>query len=419
MSSTPPADPPRLRGLLFAIFVSSMPATLILPMLPTMGSDLGLDRFALGLLVGVYPLTSVIASPLWGRVSDRLGRKPALLGSLAGAALAFVSFGFATSYQGLFLARALQGLSGSARGIGFAVMSDTTEGGERAAGMGSVSAAMAAAFTLGPILGAAFMGEHPGRIISALRQLLGAPATGFDHLLPSLIGAILNIAAFAIVALGFHETWRKASRTENSRTGARSAGLSREAITVAVAVFMLQLLMSGVIQGTLQFSFTLWAHQVLGWRPQQLALSLAALGIGFVISSGGTLRPLLRRFPAEHVVLIGVLVDLSGMSLFIAGASDWRYAITGLGISSFGGGLWGTTVVGLISQATARAHQGLILGIANGIALIGRVAGPPVAGLLVEGFGPRSPFFGILACLALIFGTALGPAIRRKSFRGG
>lgn len=410
------AAPPPLRGLLLAIFVSSMPATLILPMMPAIGERLGVSGAALGLLFGIYPLTSVIAAPVWGRISDRFGRRPALLGTLAGAALAFLSFGLASSYAGLLAARALQGLSGSARGIGFAVMSDTTEGEERAAGMGSVSAAMALAFTLGPILGAAFMADDPGPWLRGIREALGAPATGFDYLLPSLVGALLNAIGFAIVLGAFRETWRPGATNPmaTTRYGDRKAATARTLLTAVVVLLTLQFVLAGLIQGTLQFSFTLWADSMLGWSAQQIALSLAVLGLGFVISSGVLLRPLLRRLPAAQVVLIGVLVDMAGITLFMARAEAWPWAIAGLFLSSLGGGFWGTTIVGLLSRETPQAHQGLVMGIINGAGLIGRVGGPPLAGLMAEALGPRAPFAGILAGLVLILLVTLRIARRRR-----
>lgn len=403
MSAAGTAGQPRLRGLLLAIFVSAMPATLILPMMPAIGERLGVSGAALGLLFGIYPLTSVLAGPVWGRISDRFGRKPALLGTLAGAAIAFLSFGLADSYGGLLLARALQGLSGSARGIGFAVMGDTTDAEQRTAGMGSVSAAMALAFTLGPILGAAFMDESPAPWASAIRMAFGAPASGFDYLLPSLAGALLNVVAFVIVLAAFRETWRPGQHAPPGGTPSVGAGgRGGSLLSVAVLLLTLQFVLAGLIQGTLQFSFTLWANTVLGWRAQQIALSLAVLGLGFVVASGILLRPLLRWLPASRVVLTGVLIDIGGMSLFIALAESWLWAVTGLFVSSLGGGFWATTIVGLVSREAPRAHQGLMMGVINGAGLIGRVAGPPLAGLATEALGSRAPFVAILAALALI-----------------
>ena len=130
-----------MRALLIAVFVSSIPATLILPMIPALGEQFGVGAAELGLLVGIYPLTSMAASPFWGRMSDRYGRKPILIVTLAGGALAFVCFAVSTSWVGLFIGRALQGLAGTPRGIGFAVASDMSKAEERSAAMGVITVA--------------------------------------------------------------------------------------------------------------------------------------------------------------------------------------------------------------------------------------------------------------------------------------
>jgi MFS family permease len=420
----------RLRGLLLAIFVSAMPATIVLPMLPSLGEELGVGNAALGLMFGVYPLTSVLAAPVWGRLSDRFGRKPAMLGSLAGTGLAFVAFGYVSSFEALFVVRALQGLAGSARGIGFAVIADTSRGEERAAGMGYVSASMALAFTVGPLLGAAFMGEDPSTPVRVLRELAGAPATGFDHLVPSLFGALLNAIAFGLVLLNFEETL-PARRNGPTATGAAEtvaatgtpARPDRGTLlpflaNAAVLVLIAQFALSGIIQGTVQFSFTLLADTVLGWTAQQVAMSLAAMGLGFVLATGVFMRPLLRRFSALQVMLAGVVLDVIGMLIFLTGIESGPQVITGLFISSFGGGFWATMIVGMISRQAPPEHQGVVLGIANGASLIGRVAGPPFAGLAAEAFGPRAPFVAILGCLALILAGAARRAARQRATSG-
>lgn len=415
MSEAPDKAAPRLRGLLLAIFVSAMPATIILPMLPNLGERFGASNAALGFLFGIYPLTSVLAGPLWGRFSDRFGRKPALIGSLAGTAFAFVLFGFAGSYEALFVARAMQGLAGSARGIGFAVMGDTTSGETRAAGIGAVSAAMALAFTVGPLLGAAFLGEDPSGPLRALRELLGAPATGFDHLLPSLVGAALNVIALIIVARGFRETLPPRPAPSGDNAAASSApSLAAVLTSAAVVLLIAQFALSGVIQGTMQFSFTLLADTVLGWSAQQVAMSLAVLGLGFVLASGVFMRPLLRRFTSSQVAIAGVLLDLAGTALFVSNPASGPIALSGLFLSSFGGGFWATMIVGHISRAAPPAHQGLVMGIANGAGLIGRVLGPPLAGLATEAIGPRAPFGAILACLLLILAAAVATARKAR-----
>ena len=150
-----------MRALLAAMFVSSIPTTLILPMMPSLGKQFGVGPAELGLLVGVYPLMSMLTSPFWGRLSDRYGRKPILICTLLGGALAFLLFALSTSWLGLLAGRAMQGLAGTPRGIDFAAASDMAGDEEKASSMGGVTAAMAIAFMVGPLIGGLFMGQDP------------------------------------------------------------------------------------------------------------------------------------------------------------------------------------------------------------------------------------------------------------------
>lgn len=400
--------PHTFRALLFAIFASSIPATLILPMMPSFGSAFDISPAELGLLVGVYPLMSMIASPFWGRLSDRYGRKPIMLATLVGGALAFGMFALSTSWLGLLAGRAMQGLAGTPRGIGFAVASDLSEGGEVSGRMGAVTAAMAVAFTVGPIIGGVFMGEDPDSWLGQLRLMFGLPGAGFNHVLPSLLGMSVNLIAALIIVFGFGETWHpnkaQAAAADADADAAADTGRSsfraaifKLSIVLAIAFFLL----SGFIQGSLQFSFALWADLSLNWSAQLIAWSGAAIGVGFALGSGVVLKPLTRRIGAERTVLAGTLIDAAGLSIFLLGQSSIIAALTGLVISGLGGALWATTILSLLSRQIDERDQGLALGVANGAALLGRVIGPAFAGYLAGNVAPGAPFAFILFCVAL------------------
>jgi len=393
---------PTMMALLIAIFVSSIPATIILPMIPSLGVEFGVAPAELGLLVGIYPLMSMLASPFWGRLSDRYGRKPILIATLAGGALAFLCFALSSSWVGLFIGRALQGLAGTPRGIGFAVASDMSEDNDRSASMGKVTAAMAVGFMLGPLLGGMFMGEDPASWAGQIRTIIGLPAGGFNHVLPSLIGVAMNILGLLIILTGFRETWHPHKDKHATKEKAEGKHSFREAIVHAsVVLAVIFFLLSGFIQGSLQFSFTLWADMTFGWTAQWIAWAGAIIGLGFALGSGVLLRPMLKRIGQEKTVLTGTLIDALGLSIFLLLQSSPLLALTGLLISSTGGALWATTILGLLSRDIAPEDQGLALGIANGAALFGRVMGPVFAGYLAATVAPGAPFVIILVCVGL------------------
>jgi DHA1 family tetracycline resistance protein-like MFS transporter len=410
MSSTRPT----MTALLIAIFVSSIPATLILPMIPSLGVEFGVAPAELGLLVGIYPLMSMLASPFWGRLSDRYGRKPILIATLAGGALAFLCFALSTSWIGLFAGRALQGLAGTPRGIGFAVASDMSEDEDRSASMGKVTAAMAVAFMLGPLIGGLFMGENPDSWAGQLRTTFGLPAGGFNHVLPSLIGVMMNIGGLLVILNGFKETWHpQKDKSEITEKNSAKHNLKEAILHTSVVLAIIFFLLSGFIQGSLQFSFTLWADMTFGWTAQWIAWAGAIIGLGFALGSGVLLRPMLKRIGQEKTVFTGTIIDVVGLSIFLLLQSSPLLALTGLLISSTGGALWATTILGLLSRDIAAEDQGMVLGIANGAALLGRVVGPVFAGYLAVSIAPGAPFAIILICV--IMAAARGAILVRHA----
>lgn len=384
------------------MFVSSVPATLILPMLPSLGTAFDVGPAQLGLLVGIYPLMSMLASPFWGKLSDRYGRKPILLATLCGGALAFLCFALSTSWLGLFAGRALQGLAGTPRGIGFAVASDLSTRDDRAAKIGYVTAAMAVAFTIGPLIGGLFMGENPDSWLGQLRAWLGLPGGGFNHVLPSLLGMVLNLLGAVAILVGLKET-RKASTSDEDADEAPegthhfATAILQVSVILAIAFFLL----SGFIQGSLQFSFALWADISVGWTAQLIAYSGTAIGIGFALGSGVVLRPLLKRYGQEKTVLTGTVIDAMGLCWFLYFQPIPVVALFGLLLAALGNSLWATTILGLISKQISPKDQGLALGVANGASLFGRVVGPIFAGYLAGAISPNAPFTIILFCVGL------------------
>jgi len=397
-----------MRVLLLAMFASSIPATLILPMLPRLGQHFDIGSAELGMLVGIYPLTSMLASPFWGRMSDRFGRKPVLVITLLAGAGAFLCFAASTSWLGLFAGRALQGLAGTPRGIGFAVASDLSDREERTAGIGAVTAAMAVGFTAGPLLGGLLMGENPDSLLGQLRALIGLEAGGFSHVLPSLFGVALNAGAALVLLLGFTETLRPdESGSEASDKQDNSVPFRQAILQSAVLVAVLFFLLSGFIQGSLQFSFALWADLQHQWNAQQIAWAMTAIGLGFAFGSGFLLRPLVHRFGQQRTVLMGTLVDASGLLVFLLMQHSLAGALGGLFLSAMGGALWGTTILSLLSQEISARDQGLAMGLANAATLLGRVAGPILAGYLATELSPGAPFVFMLCCVLVAAGRGL------------
>jgi MFS family permease len=143
----------RLWVLMAVAFVDMIGLMMVIPLLPYYAKDLGANAFVIGFLVAAFPVAQLTSSPIWGRVSDRYGRRPALMIGLAASAIAYVIFGLARALPLLFLSRIAQGLGGGTTGVAQAYVADTMAPHERAKALGWLSAATSAAVLIGPGLG--------------------------------------------------------------------------------------------------------------------------------------------------------------------------------------------------------------------------------------------------------------------------
>src|SRR5690348_15611206 len=143
----------KLIVLMVTAFVDMVGLLMIIPLLPFYAKHLGANGFVVGLLVSSFAIAQLITAPVWGRFSDRYGRRPALLVGLSASAIAYVVFGFATSLWLLFLSRLVQGAGGGTVSVIQAYVADALKPEERAKGLGWLSAATNAGVALGPLVG--------------------------------------------------------------------------------------------------------------------------------------------------------------------------------------------------------------------------------------------------------------------------
>ncbi|MDQ3698346.1 MAG: MFS transporter [Gemmatimonadota bacterium] len=197
--------PRNLRVLMLTAFVDMVGVLMVAPLLPFYARELGADAVALAVITGAFSAAQLLSAPLWGRVSDRYGRKPALIIGLAASAVSYVVFAYADSIWLLFLSRVVQGAGGGTVGVIQAYVSDAVAPKERAKGLGWLSAATNAGVTLGPLIGSATttMGERA----------------------PGLLAAALCLVNIAFVGYVLHET-----HGTEARAKAKAARSPREAV---------------------------------------------------------------------------------------------------------------------------------------------------------------------------------------------
>lgn len=371
--------------VLTAVFINAIPVSLVLPMLPYLGTHYGATAFEVSVLFTLMPLVGIVGNPLWGRVSDRWGRRPAMTCTLAGTALAFIAFAYADSLWALFFTRALQGVFHGSNSIALAAMAENTPPQQRAKHMGYVFGCMGAGLAIGPSLGGAFMAGHE---------------TDFDHFWACAVAGALSFIAALVVWFKMAET-RKVEGVANSMAAPKPK-VSFVAIlgNAALLPLIAMIFASGFKFNAEQFLYPFWAISV-GWDASQTSFLYSVLSLGFLVTSFGLVGAFTKKFGEERTVLIAAGVDLAAIMGFMIFASS-QFAFAFLILVSFSAPLWGTVLASVISRHAPAGYAGVIQGATTSTQLAGRIVGTLLAGVMTQAIGLLAMYAVIAAVLGLI-----------------
>jgi MFS transporter, DHA1 family, tetracycline resistance protein len=373
--------------LFLIVFVDLVGFGLIIPLLPFYAERFGASPQLVTILMAVFSLMAMIAAPLWGRLSDRVGRRPVLMASMMAAALAYLWLGLASALWMLFAARALAGLCAGNIAAAQAYIADVTPPEKRARGMGMIGAAFGLGFIIGPAIGGLVAGNDL--------------ATA-DLETPGLIAAGLSFAALIGVLLILPESLPTAARgrAARSRVAALHSALRRPVLSRLLLVFFLVILAFAGMEST----FALWAMRQYRWGPAQVGYALTFVGLLSAVMQGGLIGPLTRRFGEERLLLGGLAAIALGL-LALPFAQALPLLVLALSLLAGGMGMMQPSLNSLISRRAGSGEQGEVMGVAQSVGSLSRVLGPIIAGALFEGVGRGSPFLwgaGLVAAALLI-----------------
>jgi MFS family permease len=370
-----------MQVVLAAVLINAIPVSLVLPMLPYLGTHYGASPFEVSVLFTLMPLVGIIGNPLWGRVSDKLGRRAAMTCTLAGTAVAFMAFAFADSLWALFATRALQGVFHGSNSIALAYMAESTTPKDRAKSMGYVFGSMGAGLAIGPSLGGTFMAGREA---------------DFDHFLPCLVaGALSLIAALVVFFLMRDPVKTDAPPGAKPKPKPDFGEILRNPALVLLTAMIFA---SGFKFNAEQLLYPFWGMSV-GWSASQTSFFYSALSLGFLLTSFGLVGVFTKKFGEEKTVLIAASVDFAAIVLFNLFAPS-QYAFAFLMVISFFAPLWGTVLASVISRHAPEGYGGVIQGISTSTQLAGRIVGTLLAGALTQAVGFRA-MYAVLAVLLL------------------
>lgn len=381
--------------LWLTLFLDLVGFGIIIPVLPFYATSFGASAALVTLLSTSFSLAQLLASPVLGRISDRVGRRPVMLVSIAGSCVSMLVLGFAQALWMVFLARALAGLFTANIATAHAYVADRVEPARRAKYMGMMGSAIGLGFVFGPALGGLLSTpEHP-----ELPFLVSAGLAGVNWLM-----------AFVWLPES-HRVQRDAADAIPSAAAARvslfRAGLS----TIKRALWGTQLGTLVVVNlgfffafSAMESTYALLLEARLDWGPQQTGAIFAFLGVVIVVTQGVLVGRMVGRLGERRTLITGMMILTAG--LFTVGTMQVPWlAFVGSAAIACGNGLITPSLNALVSRSSGPKTQGLYLGLSSSSAATGRVFGPAVAGLLFEHWGPGVPMLmgAVIVVLATIF----------------
>lgn len=365
-----------------------------LPIFPFLALHLGGTATEATIAMGCYSLGQLIASPAWGRLSDRVGRKPILIVGLLGGVISYLLLSQAHTIWEMGGARLLGGLMAGNMGAAFAAAADLADDKTRARNMGLLGAAVGFAFICGPALGAVLIGNGP------------PDAAAFTKV--CLVSASLAGAAGLAALLLFRETLPKEARqkTDAQRPRRMNMLMTRPILMRFIVVTFIMI----TAQALLEATFGLWADATLHWGPRQVGYSLAGLGVGAVLLQGGGAGRAARVVGERVTLLIGIASMVAGF-VGMAVAHTEQVLVIALAALVLGIGLSTPALNSLIAAQAGPDERGAVMGISQSASAFGRVAGPLASGAIFDTFGHGAPFVtGAILLLGALFVAQGEPA---------
>ncbi|MBK7644354.1 MAG: MFS transporter [Planctomycetes bacterium] len=397
--------------IFLTVFIDLLGFGIVIPLLPIYSKAFQSSGLETGLLFSCFSGMQLIFAPMWGRLSDRIGRRPVLIGGLIGTAASYALFAHANSMALLYASRLLAGFFGANISVAQAYIADVTDAKDRAKGMGMIGAAFGLGFTFGPLLGGVLAGV--------------AHVEGQLPPVPGYAAAALSLCA---AVFGYFKLPEPARHSAGSRVfGMRQV---REALANGRVGLLLLLNFFNIVAfacfetmfiyfGLAKFPESFNQPAAIGAATMDDVLRAAPIagyylfGVGVIsaLIQGGFIRRLVPRFGETRLAVAGPAI--LGVALgIIGGAPTWGVVIAGCILMPCGFGLSNPSVNGLLSRAVPAERQGAFLGLNQSGGSLARLLAPVFAGTLFGVFGARSPFFA--ACGLLLVSTLIAWTYHRR-----
>ncbi|GIV19202.1 MAG: tetracycline resistance MFS efflux pump [Armatimonadota bacterium] len=370
----------------FTIFLDLLGFGLIIPQLQYYADAFHATPAFIGMIQAIYSLMQFLFAPFWGRLSDRVGRRPVLLVSIAGSVVSYILFALARDAWTIFFSRLLAGITAANLSAAQAYISDITPPQERTRAMGLIGAAFGVGFILGPAVGG----------------LLGTWGGNFAIGMGGAILASMNwLSAF----------WRlpeSLSPEKRRRTGEWYAlplrDLPRILAIPHVGLLALVLFVAVFAIANLESTFVLLAKHRYGLDQRECGYLFAYLGMMGVVVQGGLVGRLSARFGENRLLLGGYLMQVPAL-LLIPFMPSTGWLLVALAMMAVGGGVAGPSLNSLLSKLAPADRRGEVFGVTQSLGSLARVFGPAWGGWSFGHLGMGAPY--VTAAMLMLFASAM------------
>jgi len=368
--------------IFITVFIDLLGFGIIIPLLPFYAESYGASAFTIGLLGTSFSLMQFLFSPIWGRWSDRIGRKPIILLGLMGSCLSYLTLALAGSLTMIFIARIIGGIAGANIPTAQAYIADVTTPENRAKGMGMVGAAFGLGFIFGPAIG-------------GLMSRISPEA-------PMWFASALCLANFIAAWILLPESRRASAQTRTlGRLEAFKHALTKPVLVLLLALYFIVTMAFSGFEAT----FALFSEARFGFTSTSIGFLFAFIGVVLATIQGVLVHKVVKRIGEARLVPVAIFCIAVGIGL-VPLAWSVPTLLVALGVLAVGMGFNNPSLTSMVSRLSDADDQGGTLGLASSLASLGRVIGPAWGGFLYDSYGMTTPYVSASGLMFIAFAVS-------------